>query len=73
MYIIAFVAMHVIFGLKYVLSVLIEDTPEWVEEDAEAVKHRVVQIEQDNTDKKLMHRLAPYYSPLNLVFEVLGK
>ena len=36
MYIVAYVVMHLIFALKYILSVLIEDTPEWVEEDIES-------------------------------------
>ena len=48
MYIVAYVVMHLIFALKYILSVLIEDTPEWVEEDIESEKHRVNQILNDN-------------------------
>ena len=53
-YIIAFVAMHLIFGLKYVLSVVIQDEPDWVVEDEENVTNRTAQVEEDNADKKLM-------------------
>jgi hypothetical protein len=37
MYIIAFLAMHLIFALKYALSVLIQDESDWVQEDAMTV------------------------------------
>ena len=43
MYIYAFLAMHLIFALKYILSILIKDEPEWVAEDKDAVKNRILQ------------------------------
>ena len=71
-YIIAFVAMHLIFGLKYVLSVVIQDEPDWVVEDEENVTNRTAQVEEDNADKKLMQRLDPHFTSLDLLFEVLN-
>ena len=41
MYILAFVAMHLIFGLKYLLAILIQDEPSWVVEDYNNVENRI--------------------------------
>ena len=32
-YVIAFALMHLIFALKFVLATVIEDVPEWIEQD----------------------------------------
>ena len=72
MYILAFVVMHFVFALKYLLSLVIEDEPSWVVEDAETVQNRVNQIEEDNQDKKLMQRIDSHFQPLDLLFQVLN-
>lgn len=56
-YILAFVALHVIFLIKYLLADAIEDEPAWIAQDRENAKHRVEQVQQDTNDKKLWERL----------------
>jgi hypothetical protein len=72
LYIYAFLALHCLFALKFILALLIEDVPGWVAEDMEHQKHRMEQLAQDNQDKKLMERLERY-QPLDLLFEVIEK
>ena len=44
MYILGFVALHVIFALKYVLQEIIEDEPGWIVDDIEINENRVQQV-----------------------------
>ena len=71
MYILAFVAMHLIFGLKYLLAILIQDEPSWVVEDYNNVENRIKQIQEDNQDKKLIQRMDINFEPIKLLTEVL--
>ena len=71
-YILAFVSMHLIFFLKYLLSIFIEDVPEWVSQDEENAMHRRSQTLEDNQDKKLISRLRSKYTPFDLLLEVLN-
>ena len=73
MYIIAFFALHGIFGLRFILQEVIDDEPGWVAEDREACENRVDQVQKDTNDKKLWERMSYHYSDLDLLFEVLGK
>lgn len=72
LYIYAFLAMHAIFLLKYVMGILIDDVPGWITEDMENEKNRLEQVNRDNQDLKLLERLERY-DPLDLLFEVLKK
>ena len=41
MYLLAFMALHAIFVIKYILAEIIEDEPAWVREDSEMSENRV--------------------------------
>jgi len=71
MYIITFIALHIIFLIKYILAGVIDDEPAWVSQDAEKVANRVEQVDKDNKDKKLIEYMSSYFSDVDLLFEVL--
>ena len=71
MYYLAFGGLHVIMMVKYILQELIEDEPGWVVEDRENTNSRVMQVERDNNDKKLVERMQKHYSKNDMLFDVL--
>ena len=56
---------------KLILAEVIEDEPEWVQDDMESIENRVKQTEDSVNDKKLMERLAQHYEPIELLYDVL--
>ena len=74
--IIAFCVQHLILLLKIILAELIDDEPEWVQDDIEVVDNRVDQMADKIEDMKFMERLSDHYEPIDLledVFAILHK
>lgn len=71
MYLLAFLALHAIFLIKFLLQEVIEDEPSWIGDQREIEENRRKQVELDNQDKKLWQRLSEQYTETDLLQEIL--
>lgn len=67
MVIIVFCVQHLVLLFKIILAEVIEDEPEWVQEDMETVENRVTQTQSSIDDKKLWERLSDHFEPYDLL------
>lgn len=72
MVIVVFMAENLLLIFRYVLALLIPDEPDDIVDERRAMEHRVNQIQGEISDKVLMTKLKPEYSPLELIDEVIG-
>ena len=70
MYLVTFLALHLIFLLRFVLKEMISDEPSWIAQQRKTEKNRVAQNKRDNQDKKLMQRIMEH-DDLDLLFDLL--
>jgi hypothetical protein len=72
MVIAVFMAENLLLVFRYVLALLIPDEPDDIVDERRAMEHRVEQIQGEISDKVLMTKLKPEYTPLDLVDEIIG-
>ena len=68
----AFCVQHIILLLKIILAEVIEDEPEWVQDDIDVVDNRVDQMAGKIEDMKFMERLSDHYQPIELLEDVFA-
>jgi len=73
MVIVVFMAENLLLVFRYVLALLIPDEPDDITDERRAMEHRVEQIQGEISDKVLLTKLKPEFTPLELVHQIVGE